>query len=342
MFRFARIIWLGLLLLAIGCVISPRRGPGSAPSGVGSLYISNSSANSILHFGNASGVTGNATPNDTISGSATQLASPQYLFVDAANNRLFVANQGASSILVFENASSKTGNVAPDRTISGPTTTLVGPVDLALDSTRDLLYVADGPNVLVFASASTVAGDTAPVRTIAVGFSVDAILVDSAGDRMFLADGTGNAINVYDSASTLSHVVSPNRAISGAQTQLSAPAGLEVDSVGRLLVSNLAGKTINIYANAATANGNISPTVSISGSNTQLAGATQIAVATSSNTLFVADGTAASVLVFANLNTASGNVAPTHAINGANTGMARSGGGTGPATAKGIALDPTR
>ncbi|HEY6306473.1 MAG TPA: hypothetical protein VI488_08475 [Candidatus Angelobacter sp.] len=287
-------------------------------------------------------MTGNATPNDTINGSATLLASPQYLFVDVTNNRLFVANQGAGSILVFENASTKNGNVAPERNISGPSTTLVGPVDMALDSSRNLLYVADGANVLVFASASTVTGNTAPVRTIAVGFSVDAILLDSGGDRMFLVDGTGNAINVYDSASTLSHVVSPNRTISGPHTQLSAPAGLQLDSLGRLVVSNLAGKAITIYANAVTASGNISPNASMTGSNTQLAGPTQIAVTTSNNTLFVADGIAASVLVFANLNTSSGNAVPTNAIKGANTGFARSAGGTGPATAKGVALDPTR
>jgi hypothetical protein len=182
----------------------------------------------------------------------------------------------------------------------------------------------------------------APVRTIAVGFSADAILVDSSGDRMFLVDGTGNAINVYDSASTLNHVASPNRAISGSQTQLSAPAGLQLDALGRLVVSNLAGKAITIYANAATASGNISPTASMSGSSTQLAGPTQIAVTTSNNTLFVADGIAASVLIFANLNTTSGNATPTKAIKGANTGLARSAGGTGPATAKGITLDPTR
>jgi hypothetical protein len=62
--------------------------------------VSNVAANSILRFENASGVSGNATPNATISGSATQLVSPQYLALDVSNDRLFVANEGASSVLV--------------------------------------------------------------------------------------------------------------------------------------------------------------------------------------------------------------------------------------------------
>jgi hypothetical protein len=328
-----------------GCVISPLRGTGSTSggggSGVGSIYVSNTSANSILRFANASAASGNIVPNATISGSSTQLTSPQYLAVDVANDRLYVANLGASSVLVFEAASTKNGNVAPTRSLSGSSTGLASPVDVQLDSSRNLLYVADGAQVLVFGSASTVTGNVAPVRTISVGFSIAAMLVDSSGDRLFLANGSSNAIDVYDSASTLNNTVSPNRIVSGSQTQLSTPSGLQLDNTGRLVVSDFGSAAITVYANATTVNGNIAPSTTISGSNTKLSNPSQIAIESGSQ-LFIADGTAASILVYTNLTSASGNAAPNNVISGSSTGLARSGGGTGPATAKGIALDPTR
>jgi 6-phosphogluconolactonase (cycloisomerase 2 family) len=304
--------------------------------------VSNTSSNSILRFENASGVSGNATPSANISGASTQLTSPQYLTVDVANDRLYVANQGASSVLVFEGASTKNGNVVPGRTISGSNTGLVSPVDVQVDSTRNLLYVADGGQVRVFSSASTVSGNTAPVRILSVGFTIAAMLVDSAGDRLFLANGSSNAIDVYDGASTLNNTVSPNRILSGSQTQLSTPSGLQIDGTGRLVVSDFGNATITIYANAASVNGNISPAATVNGSSTQLSNPSQIAIESSSNQLFIVDGTAASILVYANVGSMNGNAAPTHVVTGANTGMARSGGGTGPATAKGIAVDPSR
>lgn len=218
----------------------------------GRSYVSNTSANSILRFANASAASGNVVPNATISGSATQLTSPQYLAVDVSNNSLYVANQGASSVLIFDAASIKNGNVAPSRFIMGSNTGLISPVDVQLDSSRNLLYVADGAQVLVFGSASTVTCNVAPVRTLSVGFSIAAMLVDSSGDRLFLANGTSNAIDVYDSASTLNNTVSPNRMVSGSQTQLSTPSGMQIDSSGRLVVSDFGRASITMYANAAT------------------------------------------------------------------------------------------
>jgi len=339
--RLAGISCIGVLILVNGCVISPRRGSSSSGSGTGSVYVSNTSTNTVLRFGNASGVNGNATPTASISGSATQLSTPQYLAVDTANDRLFVANQGTSAILIFEHASTKSGNVVPDRIISGASTLLVSPADVQLDATRDLLYVADGAQVLVFVTASKVSGNVAPARNISTGFTIAALLIDSGGDRLFLANSSSNAVNIYDGASTLNNVVSANRILSGSQTQLSAPSGLQIDGSGRLVVSDFGSASITIYAGAATVNGNTAPAATINGGNTHLSNPSQIAVVSSSGELFIADGTAGSVVFFNNLATATGNASPTNVITGSNTGLARTGGGTGPATAKGIAIDPT-
>jgi hypothetical protein len=347
MLRRLHLILLGFLLVLNGCVISPRRdtvGGGGGGGGVGRIYVSNAANNSIVRFDSALTVTGNATPGATIIGASTLLSTPQYLFLDVANNRLFVANQSGSNVLVFDNANTKTGNVAPDRTIGGPATQLVSPVDVALDRVKGLLYVADNGKIQVFANGSTATGNVAPLHTLSLTFNVSAIFVDSVNDRLFVADITSNAVQVFDSASTLNNVVSANRIISGGTTQLNQPAGLQIDNAGRLIVSNFNGTSVTFYSSAATANGDITPVASIAGSNTGLAAPTQIILnnATTTGDLYLADGAAASVLIFANIGSANGNISPTRNINGSNTGLTRSGGGVGAFTAKGIALDTSR
>src|ERR1051326_1108555 len=115
-FRFNAIM--AFIFLLTGCQISPRRGTisnGGGGGGTGGqLYISTPS--SILHFNNAETATGNVAPVSTITGSNTQLSSPQHLFLDAPNDRLYVANQGGSSILVFDGVSTLSGTVNPTPT----------------------------------------------------------------------------------------------------------------------------------------------------------------------------------------------------------------------------------
>jgi hypothetical protein len=344
---------LGLLLVLNGCVISPRRtvggggggsGSGGGGGGIGRIYVSNAANNSIVRFDSALTATGNATPGATIVGANTKLSSPQYMFLDVTNNRLFVANQAGSNVLIFDNANTTTGNVAPNRTIGGPTTLLSSPVDVALDRVKNFLYVADGTTIMVFANANTTTGDVAPLHSLFLGFNASALFVDSGSDRLFAADTTTNAVHVFDTASTLNNVVTANRIISGVNTQLNQPAGLQVDSAGRLVVSNFNGPSITIYSAAATANGNLTPVATIAGTSTGLGAPTQMVLnnATTTGDLYVADGAAASVLIFANIGAANGNFASTRNINGSNTGLARSAGGLGAFTAKGIALDTSR
>jgi sugar lactone lactonase YvrE len=347
-----------LLLLASGCVISPRRtfGGGSAtptptpttsptptPTPVvptGKLYVSNSNSNSILRFDNAFIATGNVPPAATISGGLTTLNAPAFITLDTASDRLYVANNGDISILIFDNISTKSGNVAPDRIIAGGNNTnLVTPTDVAVDTTRDLLYVADDTEVLVFASASTTFGDIAPVHDITVNFRASAIFIDPANDRLYVADQAGNAIDVYNNASTQDGPAVVTRTIQGAATHLATPGGIQIDGSGRLVVSNNAAgaASITIYANAATATGNIPPSGEIKGANTGLSSPDQIAVdKTGTSTVYNADSGAGRVAAFANLGTATGNIAPTRSISGASTGLSVAG------RPEGVAIDTTR
>jgi hypothetical protein len=290
-----------------------------------------------LRFDHALTASGNATPAATIVGNNTTFNSPSFITLDAANDRLYIADRGDFSVLIYDNISTKNGNVAPTRTIVGAATTFQAPTDVALDKGRNLLYVADDLNIHVFASASTVNGNQAPVRDLTTPFVVSAIFIDATNDRLFVADQLGNAIAVYDHASTLNGPVTANRAIQGAtNTHLSNPGGVQLDGAGRLVVSNASPASITIYANAATADGDVAPVAQISGALTGMSVPDQIFIdTTGTGTLYNADPGAARVAAWANLNTANGNIQPTRAISGSNTGMTAGG-------PVGVAFDNTR
>ena len=99
-----------------------------------------------------------------------------------------------------------------------------------------------------------------------------------------------------------------------------------------------------IYSNAASANGNVAPVAAINGGNTGIRAPTQLVLnnATTTGDLYLADGAAGAVLIFANLGSANGNINATRALSGSNTGLQRASGGAGPFTATGIPLDTTR
>lgn len=305
----------------------------------------------LLRFDNASTTNGSPAPAATISGANTTLNSPNYIFLDPAADRLYVADQGDFSIVIFDNISTQTGtvNLTPTRIIAGGNTTLVLPADLFFDRVRNVLYVLDDPNVLVFnvASLSTGMNNIAPTRTLTTSSisnaGMAAIFVDVTSDRLFLANLDG-AIDIFDNASTLpTGAITPTRSILGSNTQLGNPAGIQLDGLGRLVVSNTGSASvaagITIYPSSAIiAGGNVAPVARISGSNTGFATPMQIVVDTlGTGTLYLADANAAKVAVYANINTATGNInlAPNRSISGASTGFTAGG-------PVGVAVDNTR
>jgi hypothetical protein len=336
--RIYAILFLTLALVVVGCV-SPRRG-GSVSSGGGGtggqLYVS--TPNSILRFSNAESSNGNVAPVGTITGASTLLSAPQHLLVDTAADRLYVANQGGSSILIFDNASTLDGNTAPTRVLSGNATTLVAPIDVALDTINNLLYVADGTSIRVFSSASTINGNSPPVRNINMGVSIGGLLLDAVNNQLYVSDPGDNAVDRLDGASSQDVVGIVGGAIAGADTNLAKPRGLALDGAGRLIVSNSATPTsITVYPSASVAAGDVIPVANITGNATLLQSPQQIALNrnVSNGELYVADPLAASILVFTNLSTITGNVAPARTFNGSNTGLTAN-------AINGLALDPTR
>jgi len=82
----------------------------------------------ILAFNNASTMDGNQAPARAVSGTATRLVLPSTLQLDRNLNQLYVSNTKArvsgsgGDVLVFNDADTMNGNVAPARVLAGPNT----------------------------------------------------------------------------------------------------------------------------------------------------------------------------------------------------------------------------
>jgi hypothetical protein len=334
------------MMLLSGCVISPRRtaggGGGSGGGGGGTatggkLYVT--SGNSILRFDNALNATGNIAPGSAINGTSTTLSSPHALQIDTGTDRLYVANQGAGSVLVFSAASTVTGNIAPTATLVGANTGLSSPIGVALDTTRNILYVADGTTVFVFANVSSLSGttNTAFAQSFITGFTITGIFVDAANNILYAADASDNTVAIYQSANAQSGVGFASGTIVGPDTGLSRPTGAALDSAGRLLISNPGVPSLSAYPNPTSASGDVLPAAVIKGNSTGLSSPAQIAAtnAITNGALYVADSGANSVLIFSPISNVTGtvNLAPSRQFSGATTTLS---------SPTGIALDSTR
>jgi DNA-binding beta-propeller fold protein YncE len=118
------------------------------------LYVANTGVNSIAVFDDVSTANGSPAPDRTLSGGGTQLNQPRDVFVDSGTDRLYIANFGSNSILVFNDASTVNGNTVPDRSLS--LTALTGPWGIYVDVTpivigstasRDGYVLDDGSSV---------------------------------------------------------------------------------------------------------------------------------------------------------------------------------------------------
>ena len=141
-----------------------------------------------LVFARAS--SGNVPPLRDVSGPATKLWNPMDLAVDEINREVVVAEYGPqsppSSISAF--SLSANGDVAPLRSISGPSTNLYLPTGVAVDAANDEVVVAnkDG-TVLTFARLAN--GNAPPIRTLLVRAYARKIIVDTVNDELIVLTG---------------------------------------------------------------------------------------------------------------------------------------------------------
>lgn len=137
-----------------GCNVAP----GSTESSCGSIGV----------MSGASSIDGGQVLTRQIYGANTGLHDPHGLWVDEARDLLYVANAWAGEVLVWENASTQNGDVAPTRVIdvSGEGY----PIDVMLDEDADRLYVAmansTNGSIGIYEEASTLSGTVSPDQRI--------------------------------------------------------------------------------------------------------------------------------------------------------------------------------
>ena len=171
-------------------------------------------------------------------------------------------------------------NPPPIATIRGGNTRLEWPEGIALDASGKI-YVANSGFAPDFAGSITVYatgadGHVAPFATISGAKTglrdCSAIALDPSG-RIYVANGGGKfpgSVNVYPAGGHGD--IAPIAIIGGPKTKLSSPAGIALDSKGRIYVVNPSklpsSSSIQVYA--AGSNGDAAPIATISGDQTEL------------------------------------------------------------------------
>lgn len=221
---------------------------------------------------------GTTVPARTIVGALTTIGTDNYnnVAIDAANARIYYRNQ--TSILVFNDATRVTGNVAPSRTITSAALTNGG--GIALDPTRDILYVAESENtILVFTNISTASGAVTPARQFTISgvtSNVQFLTLDPDADRLYIPAYT-IVCNIAGASSASGSVSCGGITLSG-QTMTSF--GVAVDPASSLLYVGLRNaQTISAIPSSAV--GSTTPSRVITGLNTPM----QLAI--SNNRLFM-------------------------------------------------------
>ena len=201
---------------------------GVAIARSGAIYATSFGGNAVLEY--AAGSHGNAAPIATLAGSLTTLLQPFDLAFDGSG-RLYVANYGGRSTLVFGNGA---GNVAPARTIAGSNTRTNVSYAVAIDPTSQRIVVANAGNDTVQVFAPGANGNAAPVSWIAGAKTMlvnpYGVAVDGAGYTYVGTCPTGYhlqaAILVF--APGARGNVAPVQTISGTKTNLGCVTGLAV------------------------------------------------------------------------------------------------------------------
>ncbi len=226
----------------------------------------------ILVF--APGTTGNAPPARSIAGPNALAATDSFVGVTVASDgTIFAASELGSGvnrnpkILSFSNTAN--GNVAPIRTITGPTTTMQAVLSLGVFLNQ--VAVGDSTQHVLFFHYSD-SGDVAPQRALNDGPGiVESAIFDRVG-AIYLARFQSGSSSVISFIAGAQGTPTPLLDITGPTTKLTAAAGVAVDSSGTAYVSNADPGGASIFVYDAAATGDAAPIRTISGPSTTLSG----------------------------------------------------------------------
>ena len=291
--------------------------PPPAPS---KAFVADRGQATIGSSSNSNPPPGTVVAERRIVGANTMLSANLIdLALDATNDRLYVAD--LRSILVFNNASTASGNVAPSRVVSsfGGVGNFVG---IYLDTVNDRLYATVNFNltnqVQVFDKVSTLS-NAPPTRTFTFASnSLIDIAVDTSKNIAYvynLDPANLTRISVFDNAASLNSTVAltPNRTITiGESFSSGAALGMFIDPANDRLYAPRIGQVM-VFDSASTKNGSIGTTAVPSRTITLPVPAyTNIFVELTANRLYAADN--AGVNIIDNASTVSGTPTMTRAL----------------------------
>lgn len=194
--------------------------------------------------------------NTTLGNSQTDSAA-----FDRARNVLYVPAETTVpdvAILVFANAATTTGNVAPARRIVVTGETKFYGVEL--DDAADRLYASgESGKLYVFDNASTLTGTVTPTAAITLT-SPGPIELDRKADRLYVA-ARAASMYVFDGARQLTSASTPSRTVTWSNPTDFARS-LAIDTCrNRLYISmrnvSTAGANVFVFDNASTLTGAI-------------------------------------------------------------------------------------
>jgi hypothetical protein len=192
------------------------------------VFVVNARSRSITVYDRspASALNGNLAPIRTINTATTRDLRRPVAADFGADDELYVADLLRRRVLVFAEASTLNGDVAPSRFIVSNDFDSV--VDVLVDR-NDTMYVVDTADsqILIFENASALNGEQEPDAILdVVGTSrISAVVVDAQGTG-YISDTANSAILVYDDIATANGEFLPDRIITGLQTQIENPTGL--------------------------------------------------------------------------------------------------------------------
>jgi large repetitive protein len=179
-------------------------------------------------------------------------------------SKLFAADSGNYGIGSLANSNPSPGAIVVDRIIFGSNTNITNRVvpSMASDATRDLLYFTNQSAVYVYPNASTASGNIAPRTLYSGGLDISSLALDSAGDRLYVADYTAG-VKIFDSASS-AVTVDPSRTLTGTFPTGFTLRSIAIDSVRDILyvvsiVTSTDAIAILVFDGASKVDGAVAP-----------------------------------------------------------------------------------
>jgi 6-phosphogluconolactonase (cycloisomerase 2 family) len=254
--------------------------------------------------------------------------------IDLRTNEVILQDNNLWSYRVFnrlDNTPPTARFTEPKRVVSGDKTEIQFNNGLYVDPKNGDIYSVEsdvGDKMVVFTNDAR--GNVPPLRKLHTIHRVYNLAVDETRQEMYVTIEFPSEIDVYPK--TASGEDLPIRRIIGPNTGLNSLHGIAIDEKNQLLYVNTWGHisdfrvagtgrfeepAIKVYA--LNASGDTPPLRVIQGDKTQLNWPAAMKLNPENGDLYVANDIGQSILVFANIATAQGNVAPKRVIKGPKT-----------------------